>query len=385
VPLLAPDTHDVPFALALQLLASSADADINASPPAAAAAARADEDDDDEGVCTLHYVLRGAACVSSASPTSVGDADAGDAAACGAHALLLRAGDSVLVPPGARVTLTPAPCDEATADGWECASLLLVLPLESGMDGDDGVGDASSSSSSSLGAHAAVQAAATRWRAGAPAPPLGAAAVAALLHSCSSDRSMPHPPPPHSPPHPPSHAASAPASALRRRRLSDAAVFALPGQRNRFALLYDPSSETEGVPPPSHPLPPFIFGLEAFPPGHVTPRHAHPHAPELFLLLGATSEVRAECNGTTWALSPGDAVVFPPKSIHGLDVPIEAATRAFALQLMLPGGDFAQHVRAGRQEAPLDAEDIRAALSHGCGGGGEGRDGFGGGAAALGR
>ena len=328
VPLLTPAEHGVPFALALQIIPSRA---------LGPAEARLEAP---RGAHALHFLLRGAACVALHDAVGGADAqprgDADDAAACGLSSgapgsggapLLLRPGDCALSAPGARVSLQPAPGggrDDAVA------SLLLVLPSDG--DGKDAT---------------AAAATARQWRAGARAPALGDAGAAALLRrSAAWARRAAQPA---------SAAAEEPGTAapLRRRRLSDADVFRLPGQRNRVALLYDPLGAAAV---------PFTASVEMYDPGHVTPRHTHARGTELFLILAGAAV--AVCDGAAMLLRAGDAVAFPPGAVHALDVPPDAPGRCHALQLLLPddAAAFSAFVRSGDggKEAALDAADLCA-------------------------
>jgi quercetin dioxygenase-like cupin family protein len=351
VPLLTPQSHGVPFGLALQLARCES---ASAAAPSFDAPRRAH---------ALHYLLRGSACVAAHGAADAAAGDAADAAACGmmhAGGLLLSPGDSALSAPGARVSLAPALC--GLSAGWECASLLLVLPADADAADADAPLDA-----------AAAAAAATRWRAGAPCPPLGAAAAADLLAGSNAWAREALP----------AGDASASASqaqqqqqqqrssraggvagvppALTRRRMSDAEVYSLPGQSNRFALLYDPLAAAATSAAAT-----FTFGLEVFESGHVTTRHSHAKGHELFVILSGTAT--AHCGAASWSVAPGDVVAFPPGSMHGLDVAV-GAPRVYALELMTPNDEFAEYVRAGRAHAALEDADWRVLRS---GGGGAG-------------
>jgi quercetin dioxygenase-like cupin family protein len=135
-----------------------------------------------------------------------------------------------------------------------------------------------------------------------------------------------------------------------KRALTEVACWQLPAQSNRLALLFGPHAA---------PAVSLSFGLEIFEPGHVTPRHVHPGAYELFFVVAGeglgvvrhtddsnpshtsssssrngTSDVTSSSSDGTggssssgrWreehlVLAPGDVAVFPPGVVHALDNP----------------------------------------------------------------
>ena len=128
----------------------------------------------------------------------------------------------------------------------------------------------------------------------------------------------------------------------------------LPGQGNRLALVFDPVS---------HGLP-FTFGVEIFPPGHVTPLHVHSSAHELFFILDGRGVVH--CEGEEAEVGAGDLVIFPPGARHGIDNrAAPGGDRLYCLELMAPNEMFAELVRGG-DEIGLDVEDLCALLAVGC-------------------
>ena len=60
----------------------------------------------------------------------------------------------------------------------------------------------------------------------------------------------------------------------------------------------------------------------------------------------------------------GDVVVFPPRSVHGIDV--DADGRMYSLQMMLPNDMFAQLVHSGEAQDALDEHDLCTLLAVGC-------------------
>lgn len=93
-----------------------------------------------------------------------------------------------------------------------------------------------------------------------------------------------------------------------------------------------------------------------------TTPHTHKTAHELFFVLAGSGE--AFCDGERFPLSAGDAVVFPPTTVHGIDN--GAAGRMYCLELMLPNEMFAEFVRQGTDAGSLDARDLCVMLAQGC-------------------
>jgi len=146
----------------------------------------------------------------------------------------------------------------------------------------------------------------------------------------------------------------------------------LPEQSNRLALLVDPWAG-RSPPPPALRARAFTFGVESFEAGHVTTLHAaHPASRELFLILSGRGRANYGVHSRT--VRPGDCIIFPPHSLHGLDVhaaepmlgafdrclaaaewppPRECSRLVTVLELMLPGDGFASYMRSGTAKASL--------------------------------
>eukprot|EP00884_Botryococcus_braunii_P002168 jgi/Botrbrau1/11952/Bobra.341_1s0017.1 len=139
-----------------------------------------------------------------------------------------------------------------------------------------------------------------------------------------------------------------------RRALQDLHAFQLPKQTNRLALVFDPLSDDV----------PFTFGVEIFEPGHKTPLHTHPTAHELFFILAGEGE--AYCDGEWMAVGPGDVVVFPPLSVHGINTS-PSHGKMYCLELMTTNDMFADLVRSGKPLGVLPAEDLCVLAAVGCG------------------
>lgn len=141
---------------------------------------------------------------------------------------------------------------------------------------------------------------------------------------------------------------------VRKRRLRELHAFTLPGQSNRLALVFNPLDDI-GVP--------FTFGLEIFERNHQTPPHSHSCAHELFFILSGSGS--AFCDGRRFAVHPGDVVVFPPTSVHGIDN--GSVERLFCLELMLPNEMFAELVRKGIFSGALSQQDLCTLAAEECG------------------
>lgn len=148
------------------------------------------------------------------------------------------------------------------------------------------------------------------------------------------------------------HSDPAPPSIVQMNVL-DAPHYQLPNQENRLALVLDP---TQGN---SHEVIPFTFGVEMFPPGHVTMPHVHNQAHELFFVLAGSGT--ACCNESVFPIAAGDCVVFPPGTVHG----VNASEKLYCIELMLPNEEFAEFVRRGL-EATYDADDSCVLAAIGC-------------------
>lgn len=134
-------------------------------------------------------------------------------------------------------------------------------------------------------------------------------------------------------------------SSVHSRSLDEVAAYQMPNQSNKLALVFGPS--THGVS--------LTFGLEVFPPGHVTPVHLHHQAHELFFVLSGAGE--AICEEERFGVGPGDCVVFPPGVMHGIDNPHQQ-DKLFCLQMMLPNEDFSEFVESGMKLGRLDDAEL---------------------------
>ena len=136
-------------------------------------------------------------------------------------------------------------------------------------------------------------------------------------------------------------------SAVAKRAVSEAATWQLPNQTNRLALLFGPHA-APGLA--------ISFGLEIFEPGHITPRHIHSSAHELFFVLAGEGlgvvggregqrmlqqqqqqgqQQQSKGHEFHVRLKPGDVAVFPPGVVHALDNPY--AERLYCLQVRVGG------------------------------------------------
>lgn len=71
-------------------------------------------------------------------------------------------------------------------------------------------------------------------------------------------------------------------------------------------------------------------------PAYPTPQHTqHTHP----------GEGEGFCDGHRFAVGPGDLLLFPPKSVHGIDV--SEGGKMYCLEFMLPNEMFAEFVRRG--------------------------------------
>lgn len=139
---------------------------------------------------------------------------------------------------------------------------------------------------------------------------------------------------------------------ISKRSLEDLTTFQLPNQTNRLALVFDPTEEEI----------PFTFGLEMFEPGHHTTPHVHKTAHELFFILSGNGV--GFCEGHEFGVEPGDAVVFPPGLLHGIDN--SHSSRMYCLELMLPNEMFAEFVKNGQPMGGLQADDLCTLIAVGC-------------------
>ena len=65
-------------------------------------------------------------------------------------------------------------------------------------------------------------------------------------------------------------------------------------------------------------------------------------------------------------MAAGDAVAFPARSVHGIDV--SPAGRMYCLELMQPNDMFAEFVKAGQPLGGLADDDLCILAALGCGG-----------------
>lgn len=158
------------------------------------------------------------------------------------------------------------------------------------------------------------------------------------------------------------HAALTPWSAASRpliikRAFDDLEAFQLPNQTNVLALVFDPLQ---------HPVP-FTFGVEIFQASHKTPPHVHPNAHENVFhpvwyvetervcklsMHATTGKGEGFCDGQRFPVAAGDLLLFPPKSVHGIDVSDD--TKMYCLEFMLPNEMFAEFVRNGTSSGLQD-------------------------------
>ena len=73
------------------------------------------------------------------------------------------------------------------------------------------------------------------------------------------------------------------------------------------------------------------------------------------------------CDQRRFSVKPGDVIVFPPGSLHGIDV--DSVGKMYCLELMLPNDKFAELVRAGTPIGALLDDDLCVMIAAGCPGG----------------
>ena len=129
------------------------------------------------------------------------------------------------------------------------------------------------------------------------------------------------------------------------RRAEEVELRQLPNQTNRLALIFDPFSFNV----------PLTFGMEIFEAGHKTPPHVHSEAHEVFVVLSGEGSVF--CDSLRETIHPGDVVVLPPNSLHGVDN--DSDDRLYCLQMMFPNQGFAELVLSGTPVGSLTEEDRR--------------------------
>lgn len=129
-----------------------------------------------------------------------------------------------------------------------------------------------------------------------------------------------------------------------KRAFDDVEAFQLPNQSNVLAMVFDPVQ---------HPMVPFTFGVEIFQASHKTPPHVH-NAHEVFFVLSGNGE--AFCDGVRFAVGEGDLLLFPPHSVHGVDVSDD--NKMYCLEFMLPNDMFAEYVHNGISTGGLHDDDL---------------------------
>ena len=132
-----------------------------------------------------------------------------------------------------------------------------------------------------------------------------------------------------------------------RRALDCRTARIKPADTNKFVMLVDPLADKS----------PFVSVVEIFDVGGRTPRHHHGQAHEMFYVLSGRG--KAHCNGETFDLEKGDALMLPP----GFEHVVENAgpDKLYCLTVMVPNEGFAEMIRNGETMA-LDAAD-RAVVS----------------------
>lgn len=133
-------------------------------------------------------------------------------------------------------------------------------------------------------------------------------------------------------------------AAVTKRSMADLLAFQLPNQTNRLALAFGPDEVGLRL----------SFGVEIFNSGHQTPPHIHTHAHELFFVLLGSGV--AFCGDDRFPVSQGDCVVFPPLSVHGIDN--FSSEKLYCLQIMLPNEMFVEFVKSGKAVGRLSDEDL---------------------------
>ena len=115
-----------------------------------------------------------------------------------------------------------------------------------------------------------------------------------------------------------------------------------PEDTNKFAMLVDPLTDRT----------PFVAALEIFEVDGRTPPHFHAQAHEMFYVLNGNG--RAHCQGKTYDLAQGDALVLPPGAEHVVEN--TGSTPLYCLTVMVPNEGFAEMIRDGQPMA-LDGAD----------------------------
>lgn len=140
---------------------------------------------------------------------------------------------------------------------------------------------------------------------------------------------------------------------VQKRSLGGVRAWQLPNATNQLALMFGPHTDPDLS---------FTFGVEMFEPGHRTTRHIHTSAYEMFIVLGGQGV--GINNGEKVPLRAGDVAVFPPHVVHAIDNTSDA--RLYCLQMMLPNDMFAEYVTSGSLLDPLDASDMAGIISGSC-------------------
>ena len=122
-----------------------------------------------------------------------------------------------------------------------------------------------------------------------------------------------------------------------------------PGDSNYFACLFDPLAD--GVS--------FTLVVEIFEPGGRTPPNSHAVAQEAFFVLAGHG--RAQANGESFAVGPGDSFVLRPGVEHVVEN--TGAGKLYCLTFMTPNEGFAELIRGG-QEVALTAGDVAVIAGH---------------------
>ncbi len=72
------------------------------------------------------------------------------------------------------------------------------------------------------------------------------------------------------------------------------------------------------------------------------------------------------CDNQRFPVAAGDAVAFPARSVHGIDV--SPSGRMYCLELMQPNDMFAEFVKTGQPLGGLADDDLCVLAALGCGG-----------------
>ena len=116
-----------------------------------------------------------------------------------------------------------------------------------------------------------------------------------------------------------------------------------PGDSNRLALIFDPVADASS----------FIAAVEIFDEGARTPPNMHGVGQEMFFVL--SGQGRADCDGRTIELHPGDSLLCKPGVTHA--IANTGPGRLYCLTVMVPDDQFAALIRGGVR-ADLDDADL---------------------------